>query len=463
MRSHHGDFAALKAALDRGAIGAEVHARIRRLYPICRSITGNGLRQTLGILGEEIDLRTEEVPTGTPVFDWTVPREWNIRDAYIKDRQGERRVDFNASNLHVINYSVPVNQRMSFAALRPHLYSIPERPDWIPYKTSYYAENWGFCLTHRQLEALEARGDQEYDVCIDSTLADGHLTLGQCVLEGREPDEILLSCHACHPSLCNDNLSGISVAVTLARLLSNVPRRYTYRFLFIPGTIGAITWLARHEDAAARVKHGMVLACVGDRGSVTYKRSRRGHATIDRAVVHVLERSGEHFDIKEFSPYGYDERQYCSPGFNLPVGVWSRTPHGCFPEYHTSGDNIDFVDAAALADTVSKIVDVLQVLESDAVTLNRNPKCEPQLGRRGLYATSGGHGGKREMEFALLWVLNLSDGSHSLLDIAERSKLPFSLIRAAADALIHHDLLDEAPPVPDEHRTRRQGAQAPAL
>ena len=462
MSTQHADLAALKAALDRDLIGAETHARIRRLYPICRSITGNGLRQTLRLIAEEIDLRTEEVPTGTAVFDWTIPKEWNIRDAYIKNRQGVRLVDFNASNLHVVNYSVPVNQRMTVAALRPHLHSIPERPDWIPYKTSYYAENWGFCVTHRQLEALEKEAG-ELDVCVDSSLTNGHLTLGQCVLEGRQSDEVLFSCHACHPSLCNDNLSGISVAVTLARLLKATKHRYTYRFLFIPGTIGAITWLARHEEITPRIKHGMVLACVGDRGSVTYKRSRRSQATIDRAVVHVLEQSGERFEIKEFSPYGYDERQYCSPGFDLPVGVWSRTPHGCFPEYHTSGDNVDFVDAASLADTVSKLVDVLQVLEGDAITLNRNPKCEPQLGRRGLYALIGGHGGKREMEFALLWVLNLSDGSHSLLDIAERSGLSFSLLRTAADTLIRHELLEEVPATMAEGRSEPRAARIRAL
>jgi aminopeptidase-like protein len=448
MTSQQPNIASLKASLDPRAIGAEVHDRIRRLYPICRSITGNGVRQTLGLLAEDIALETEEVPTGTAVFDWTVPKEWNIRDAYIKNSAGVRLVDFNASNLHVVNYSVPVHERMTLAALRPHLHSIPEQPEWIPYKTSYYAANWGFCVSHRQLESLvHASGDDQYDVCIDSSLEDGHLTMGQCVLEGREPDEVLFSCHVCHPSLCNDNLSGVSVAVTLARVLAAVPRRYTYRFLFVPGTIGAITWLARHEAAAARIKHGMVLACVGDRGSVTYKRSRRDQATIDRAVSHVLERSGEPFAIEAFSPYGYDERQYCSPGFNLPVGVLSRTPHGCFPEYHTSADDLDFVDSASLADTVMKCLSVLEVLEGDAITLNRNPKCEPQLGRRGLYATLGGHGGKRERESALLWVLNLSDGSHSLLDVAERSGLSFALIRSAADTLVQHALLEELPSV----------------
>jgi len=444
-----GGVASVRSTLDRTAIGAELQARIRRLYPICRSITGNGLRETLRILAEEVPLTQEEVATGTPVFDWTVPKEWNIRDAWIKNRRGERIVDFKASNLHVVNYSMPVHARMSLEALRPHLHSIPEQPDWTPYKTAYYAETWGFCLPHRQLVAL---ADEEYEVCIDSTLEPGHLTLGQVVVRGRSTDEVLFSCHSCHPSLCNDNLSGMSVGVTLAKLLASVPHRYTYRFLFIPGTIGAITWLARHEADAARIKHGLVLACVGDRGTVTYKRSRRGQATIDRAVVHVLKTGGEHFDVREFSPYGYDERQYCSPGFNLPMGVWSRTPHGCFPQYHTSADNLDFVDPDSLADTFAKLLEVLEVLEGDATTLNRNPKCEPQLGKRGLYSKMGGHGGKREMEFAILWVLNQSDGSKSLLDIAERAGLPFSLIRRAADALIEASLLDEAAPPAQDSR-----------
>src|SRR5215470_2416417 len=220
------------------AIGSELFERARRLYPICRSITGNGVRETLRLIGNEIDLKVHEVPTGTQVFDWTVPKEWNIKDAYIKNDRGERIVDFANSNLHVISYSVPVNQRMTLAQLRPHLFSIPDHPDWIPYKTSYYRETWGFCISHRQFESLDDRS--EYDVCIDSSLTDGHLTYGECVLSGQEPSEVLFSSHVCHPSLCNDNLSGVSIAVTLARLLAQTPHRYTYRFLFAPGTIGAI-------------------------------------------------------------------------------------------------------------------------------------------------------------------------------------------------------------------------------
>jgi aminopeptidase-like protein len=426
--------------LDRSALGSELYDRIRDLYPICRSITGNGVRQTLARLAREIDLRTEEVPTGTAVFDWSIPREWNIRDAYIKGNNGVRIVDFEASNLHVVNYSTPVYAHLTRDELDPHLSSIPEHPDWIPYKTSYYSESWGFCLTHRQRESL--REGQTYEVCIDSSLEDGHLTLGHCLLPGREAAEVLISCHACHPSLCNDNLSGISVATTLARLLAQVPRRYTYRFLFNPGAIGAIAWLALHEEAARRVKHGLVLACIGDRGHLTYKRSRRGDADIDRAVRHVLERAGAAFEIREFTPYGYDERQYCSPGFNLPVGVLSRTPHGCFPEYHTSADNLDFVDAASLADSLVTCLDVIDVLEGDGTYLTRNPNGEPQLGRRGLYGGTGGYGEGRQFEMALLWALNLSDGTHTLLDIAQRSGLRFDAIRAAADALVDRELLD---------------------
>jgi aminopeptidase-like protein len=443
MSADRQSMTAVAAGLDLQATGRELYDRIYRLYPICRSITGNGVRETLRLLGSEIDMKVREVATGTPVFDWTVPKEWNIRDAYIKNQNGERIVDFKASNLHVVNYSVPVRAQLTLAELRPHLFSIPDHADWIPYKTAYYSEAWGFCLSDRQLRSLS---DGVYDVCIDSSLEDGHLTFGECCVRGQAAAEVLISCHVCHPSLCNDNLSGVSVAVSLARLLQRVPLRYTYRFVFIPGTIGSIAWLALNEDHVQRIKHGLVLACLGDRGKPTYKRSRRGDAEIDRAVAQVFQHAKNEDHIEEFSPYGYDERQYCSPGFNLPVGVLSRTPHGRFPEYHTSGDNLDFVDPDALADSLSTCLGIVEVLEGNGVFLNRNPKCEPQLGRRGLYARMGGHGDDgRVREAALLWVLNLSDGSHSLLDIAGRSRLPFAMIRSAATTLVEYHLLEELP------------------
>lgn len=430
-------------AADQHAIGREIYDRIVRLYPICRSITGEGVRETLRLLRDEIDLDIREVATGTPVLDWTIPKEWNIRDAYIKNPAGQRVVDFKHSNLHVVSYSVPVRARLTLDELRPHLFSIPEHPDWIPYKTSYYNPTWGFCLTDRQLRSLE---DGVYDVCIDSSLEDGHLTYGECSVPGDEASEVLISCHVCHPSLCNDNLSGVSIATTLAGILRARPHRYTYRFVFVPGTIGAIAWLAQNDQDTARIAHGLVLACAGDRGTPTYKRSRRGDAEIDRAAVHVLRHRNPGAAVEDFSPYGYDERQYCSPGFNLPVGVFSRTPHGRFSEYHTSADNLDLVDSAALADSLATCLAIVEVLEGNGVFVNLSPKGEPQLGRRGLYSSMGGHSDRGAREAALLWVLNLSDGGHSLLEIAERAGLAFSIIREAADALVEHDLLVEQSP-----------------
>ena len=420
--------------------GAEMYGLIEELFPICRSITGDGLRATLRRIQQEIPIEIREVPTGTPIFDWTVPREWNIRDAYIKNAAGERVVDFRRSNLHVINYSVPIRGRMSLAELREHLHTLPDRPEWIPYRTSYYKETWGFCLSQRQLDALP---DGEYEVLIDSSLEDGHLSYGEYLLPGESPDEILISCHSCHPSLCNDNLSGIAVAVHLARELAEQPHHYSYRFLFIPGTIGAITWLSLNEEAIARIKHGLVLAGVGDPGRFSYKKSRRGNAEIDRAAVHVLEKSGHPFEVAEFSPYGYDERQYCSPGIDLPVGRFSRTPHGTFPQYHTSADNLDFVRPAALAQSFAICRKIFGVLENNKTYQNQNPKCEPQLGKRGLYRAIGGQADAGAREMAMLWVLNLSDGGHSLLDIAERSKLDFDAIEFAARTLREHGLLKE--------------------
>ncbi len=431
------DFAQLRAGLNPATVGPAIHALMRELYPICRSITGDGFRQTLARLKKEVPLEVHEVPSGTKVFDWTVPREWSIRDAYVKNSSGDRVIDFRRHNLHVVNYSVPVQGKMSLAQLRPHLHTLPDQPDLIPYRTSYYKEDWGFCLPHRQLEQMP---EDEYEVCIDSTLQDGHLTYGECLLKGASAQEVLISCHACHPSLCNDNLSGVTVATFLAKQLARVPLRYSYRFLFIPGTIGSITWLSLNEDRARAIRHGLVLTCIGDRGNFTYKKSRRGNAEIDLAVGHILKHSGRDYTTLEFSPYGYDERQYCSPGFNLAVGCLMRSHHGEFPEYHTSADNLDFVDPAALADSFAKILSVFDVLEHNHTYMNLNPKCEPQLGKRGLYSVVGGTNIK-QLEMAMLWVLNLSDGSFSLLDIAERSGLPFDMINNAAQMLLRHDLL----------------------
>jgi aminopeptidase-like protein len=430
----------LRKAVDREApeqIAAELHAFAAELYPICRSITGEGIRRTLDLIGERIPLQKFDVPTGTQVFDWTVPKEWNLRDAYIQDPDGVRLVDFRTLNLHVLNYSAPVRAKMTLGELKPHLFTIPERPDWIPYRTSYYKEDWGFCLSHNQMLALK---EGEYEVCIDSSLTNGNLTYGECYLPGRTTDEVLISCHACHPSLANDNLSGLSVATFLARLLSQCDRRYSYRFVFIPGTIGAITWLALNRDATKRVRHGLVLTCIGDSGGFHYKKSRLGNAEIDRATAHVLKHYGEPSEILEFSPYGYDERQYCSPGFNLPVGCLMRSIWGTFPEYHTSADNLDFIRPEKLAGSLRACATIFDILENNRTYRNLNPFCEPQLGRRDLYRATGGNSIGEEIK-ARLWVLNLCDGDHSLLDIAERSGLAFSAIWEAAELLSRNGLL----------------------
>jgi aminopeptidase-like protein len=420
------------------AEGEIAYALIERLYPLCRSITGNGVRRSLRVLRETIPLALREVVSHTQVFDWTVPDEWNVRDAYIMNDAGERLVDFRKSNLHVLNYSIPINRMMALAELRPHLYTIPDSPDWIPYRTSYHQRNWGFCLTQRQLDKFE---EGEYYVCIDSTLHPGHLTYGEFRIKGETDDEVLVSCHSCHPSLCNDNLSGMAVATRLAALLHGLSLRYSYRFLWLPGTIGSITWLALNQALLPRIKHGLVLSCVGDPGKFTYKRSRRGNAEIDRAVEQVLTHSEHGFQALDFAPDGYDERQYCSPGINLPVGCFMRTPNGCYPEYHTSADDLSLVSASAMGESLAQLLRVVEVLEQNRRYINLNPKCEPQLGRRGLYRETGGMHDTAGVENAILWMLNLSDGDHDLLDIAVRSGIEFQVISEAAGLLRESRLL----------------------
>jgi aminopeptidase-like protein len=423
--------------------GSQMYQLMAELYPICRSITGNGLRESLGIIQKHIPLELHEVPTGTPVFDWNVPKEWNIREAYVKGPSGERIIDFKRSSLNVVNYSVPVRAKMPLAKLKEHLHSLPDHPDWVPYRTTYYKETWGFCLSHRALESLE---EGEYEAVIDSSLEDGNLTYGEFYLKGATQDEILLSSHSCHPSLCNDNLSGMVLVTFLAKYLQTCKLRYSYRFIFAPGTIGAITWLARNESKTTRIKHGLVAACVGDKGKFHYKKSRRGDAAIDAAVIHALKHCGEEYVVSDFTPYDYDERQYCSPGFNLPVGSLTRTPHDCYQENHTSADNMDFVNPESLAGSLQVYSRAMGILEQNKKYLNTNPKCEPRLGKRGLYGAVGGKRDANTSELALQWTLNYSDGQHSLLDIANKSGFRFEIIEEAAQRLIEHHLLVEVGP-----------------
>jgi len=419
-------------------MGEDLYRLIERLYPICRSITGNGVRETLDIIKEYLSLEVNEVPTGTQVFDWTVPDEWNIKDAYIKNEKGEKIVDFKKLNLHVLNYSIPVNETMDLETLKAHLFTIPEYPDWIPYRTSYHNKNWGFCISHNQLLRLK---DGSYEVKIDSTLQPGSLTYGEHLIKGSSSEEVIISCHVCHPSLCNDNLSGIAVATFLARELEKLHLKYSYRFLFIPGTIGSITWLSLNEDKIKNIRHGIVLTLLGDKTKFHYKKSRRGDAEIDRIILRQLKNKFTDFGIIDFYPYGYDERQFCSPGFNLPVGRLSRKPHGEFPEYHTSADNLDFVKPEHLSESLDLLLSIIRELESSEKYLNLSPKCEPQLGKRGLFKQIGGQSETNDYQMALLWILNLSDGEHSLQDIEEKSRLNVAILRDAAEALCKVNLL----------------------
>ena len=447
-------------------IGKNMHELMVELFPICRSITGNGVRQSLQILQNHISLNISEIASGTEVFDWTIPREWNINDAYIKNSKGEKIVDFKKSNLHVLNYSIPICTKLSLQELLPHLHSLPNQPNVIPYRTSYYKENWGFCITHNQLINLQ---EDEYEVVIDSTLENGSLTYAEFFIQGESDDEVLFSCYTCHPSMCNDNLSGVVLCTFLAKHLKNLSLKYSYRFLFVPETIGAITWLSQNESNLKKIKHGLVAYCVGDPGNSSYKKSRQGNAEIDQVVMEVLKNTGDEHKVVDFFPTGSDERQFCSPGFNLPIGALVRTFAPEFSEYHTSADNTEFVKAEYLGDTLSKYVKVITKLEenfgkfkpndeekldenikgrNDRIFLNLNPKCEPQLGKRKLYHDIGSQipsqGGKKIInQFALLWVLNYSDGLHYLSDIVKLSGYDLMDIENAADELVKSHLLKE--------------------
>ena len=420
------------------SIGNEIYALVEQLYPICRSITGNGVRETLSIIQKHILIDIHEVPSHTKVFDWTVPKEWNIKDAYIKNKHGEKVVDFKKSNLHVVSYSNPIHKNIKFNELKEHLHTLPENPDWVPYRTSYYDDSWGFCLSHNQMLAMN---DETYEVCIDAELKDGHLSYGECLIAGETDDEVLLSAHVCHPSLANDNLSGIAVLVYLAKYLRTIKHRYSYRLLFAPGTIGSIVWLACNENRIDRIKHGLVISCVGDSAGATYKCSREQEAEINQVVTCALENCDMKYSIEEFSPYGYDERQYCSPGININVGLLERSKYGSFPEYHTSADNLDFISSLNLSESYELVKSILEILDKNKNYKNLYPKCEPQLGKRGLYSAIGGDSDKAEKQLALLWVLNQSDGTKSLLDIANKSGMSFEMISTAAQILEEHELI----------------------
>ena len=410
------------------------------LYPVMRSLTGDGVRSTLDRFGEAVSLDRHEVATGTGILDWTVPKEWHVRSAHITDAAGRRIVDVADHGLHLLGYSEPFRGQVTGQELRTHLFSLPMQPDAIPYRTSYWSPRWGFCV--RQHVVDELRDDATYQVVVDTAMTDGALSYASAVLVGDTDDEFLLSAHICHPWLANDNLSGNIVALAVWQILARTgPHRHRFRLLLSPGTVGPIAWLAANGEAASAIQHGLVLTNLGDHHAFTYKRSERTVTTVDLAAAHVLQSWHRPGAVVDFSPYGYDERQFCSPGFGLAVGRLSRGVHGTFPEYHTSLDNPSFVTAEAIADAVHAVLTIISMVDEDEVLTNQAPYGEPQLGRRGLYRSLSGTEPDPNRELATLWVLNQCDGRRPLSEITRRSGLPWPSIRRAADALIAVDLL----------------------
>lgn len=413
--------------VDQETIGEIAIGLMTRLFPICRSITGDGVRETFAILREFVNLNIQEVPTGYRAFDWTVPKEWNIRDAYVKNSQGERVIDFRRSNLHVLNYSVPILATMTLEELRPHLYSLPEQPNAIPYRTSYYEERWGFCLSHQDLEGLT---EGAYEVCIDSTLEVGHLTFADALLPGTSDLELVFSTYICHPSMANHELSGPVLSALLYWLLSECEHTYTYRFIYVPETIGALVYLSENGQHMREHMHaGYVLASLGRPASYTFKRSRRGGTPADKVAEHCLQHApdGTITEVIDFVPSGSDERQYCSPGFDLPVGLLTRPMYANFPEYHTSLDDLEFVSGDAIAESLKMCLRMVQVHELNRTYLNLSPYGEPQLAKRGLYPSLGGFGtvaARQESLERRMYLLAFADGSHDLIDIAARAGSP---------------------------------------
>jgi len=430
-----------RSETDWAPVGEEMHALCRELFPICRSITGDGVRDTLRRIGRFLpDLAIHEVPSGTRCFDWVVPPEWNIRDACIIDPAGERIVDFKTCNLHVVSYSVPVDQEIQLTELQQHLHSLPELPDAIPYVTSYYSKRWGFCLADRQRRALR---EGTYRVKIDSTLAPGSLTYAELLIPGQTAEEVFFSTYVCHPSLGNNELSGPVVATFLARKIAAWPdRRYSYRFVFVPETIGSITYLSRNLDTLKRrVVAGFNITCIGDERCYSYLPSRGGNTLSDRVVRHVLRHTDPDYKQYSFLDRGSDERQYCSPGIDLPVATLMRSKYGTYPEYHTSLDDLDLITPDGLAGG-------LRALERCVLTLEANRRMrasvlgEPQMGKRGLYPTLGTRSAT-EIVATRMNLLAYADGNRDLLEIAETIDMPvWDLAPLVAELTVHGLLAD---------------------
>jgi aminopeptidase-like protein len=403
-------------------IGEQMYAQVNRLFPICRSITGDGVRQTLDIIAEKLpDLRIHEVPSGTQVFDWIVPREWNVWDAYVLDPDGNKIIDFAQSNLHLVGYSVPINTQVSLSELQEHLYSLPNQPDAIPYITSFYQERWGFCITHRQREEIVKEG--KYTVVINSELKQGHLTYAEMLIPGQRREEVFFSTYICHPSMANNELSGPTVVSFLVKWLLAKKRKHTFRIVFIPETIGSITYLSLNLDVMR--KHmiaGYNVTCVGDNRTYSFLPSRTGESLADTVALHVLKHMHPEFKQYTYLDRGSDERQYCFPGVDLPVASIMRSKYGTYPEYHTSLDNLGLVTPQGLQGSYNVLRRCIECIEANE-RLQVTTLCEPKLDKRGLYPTLSTKQSSQQVR-DMMNLLVYADGSHTLLEIAEKIEVP---------------------------------------
>jgi aminopeptidase-like protein len=412
---------------------------LKKLFPIHRSISGNGFNKTLDILSEKIDLKRIEFKTGSKLFDWTVPKVWNINSASIKSEAGETIVDIKENNLHIMSYSTPVSGLFSIEELKSKLHTLPDRPNAIPYMTSYYEEDWGFCISENQLKKLN---DKRYYVEIDSSLKDGNLTIAEARIPGEVDKEILLSCYICHPSMANDSLSGVVVLSALYEHLIKQNNYYGYRFLFIPETIGSIAFLHKYKDSINNWLHaGLVCTCVGDKGYFNYKQSRQGKTSIDKVAANILEFSNCEYKIREFWPEGSDERQFCSPGFNLPVGSLMRSVYGEFPEYHNSDDNLNFVKDTYLNKSLELYKNILEGVQINCYYTNTINYCEPHFSKYKMYPSSGSHLDRSDYLKNMLWIMNYSDGKNDLVDIANLAKKSILDFKPVLFDLINKGLL----------------------
>jgi len=419
--------------------GKSIYNLCKQLWPITRSITGNGVRETLRIIQKEIpDLTINEVLTGVQCFDWKIPKEWNIIDAYIIDPNGDKIINFQENNLHVVSYSTPINQTISLSDLQQHLYSIPGQPNAIPYVTSYYQERWGFCLSDSQRKTLV---EGNYQVFIDSELSDGSLTYGELIIPGKSKKEVFLSTYICHPSMANNELSGPTVTTYLAKWLQSKSREYTYRIIFIPETIGSICYLSKNFKVMKKnIVAGYNVSCVGDNNAYSYLPSRDGDSISDRVALHVLKCTHPDFTKYTYLDRGSDERQYCSPGIDLPIASVMRTKYGEYKEYHTSLDNLDYISQEGLFGAYEVLTKCIECIEKNKI-YKATTLCEPQMGRRNLRSTLGG--GDISTDVMLMSnILSYSDGCHDLLAMAEKFNVSIFEMFSSVDALVKEGLIE---------------------